>query len=91
MIKWRRPEECPPDNAIVACIEKHSKRDTHMNCEIMFGEVNISNDGKSWMVCTNDETGKGLWGLYYPENRYSGTVFAWCFADEINLPKWIKE
>jgi len=85
---WKDPrKEIPEEGRIVAVINKHFKRDTHLNISIHFGIVEYGNDSVVY-ASENDEMGSGDITWQITPVEWPSSIYAWSYAEEINIPKW---
>lgn len=81
---WNKPNDKPKAGRIIAVLKCHPKEHLPMSYQIQFGEVEYSNDKKSWRANTGDMSGMGC---YCPDEE---DMVAWCYWDEISFPSWAK-
>ena len=92
MINWNKPNKMPKEGSVVGVMIRHFKRNTHANCDIIFGEVFHSAAGDAWQINELDEKGRGCVSYYSDISPVTDDgIFAWFYSDEINLPEWMCE
>lgn len=97
-MRWRDPhKQRPKSGEAVGIIYQHWKEHKYFSSQVMFGEVEVGNDG-SIRVNSYDFTGAGSWSVYFDEYsevpdygtiRNDDVALAWIPANEFVFPEWV--
>jgi len=99
-VPWKNPlVNVPPDGAKVFAIDWHWKQEIPGSYQIVGGVVQHHEDRNEITLYQIDEFGAGSQRWHFPtkDNEFYNDVRncnclgGWCYAEELNLPYWLKE